>query len=71
MKSGIKTTEFWASLAASVLGILTTLGVFTPAQAGELAQGAASIAGAVITAGPIVGYALSRGKAKSAPAARR
>lgn len=65
MKNGIKTTEFWSSLAASGFGILTTLGLFTQAQAGEMTQAVTAIAGAIITAVPIVGYAISRGKAKA------
>lgn len=64
MKPGIKTSEFWASLATSLFGVATTLGLLTPEQAGTLVQSVTAIAGAVITAAPIVGYALSRGRAK-------
>ena len=64
MKPGYKTTEFWTSLAAGLLGVATTLGLFTPDQAGDLVKAVEAIAGAVLTAAPIIGYALSRGSAK-------
>ncbi len=63
-KPGYKTTEFWASLSTSTMGILVTLGVFTPDQANTLVQSVTAVAGAIIAALPVLGYALSRGKAK-------
>lgn len=58
MKSGWKTTEFWLSLAAAVVGSLLAAGAF-PAEspwARALGALAASLAA--------VGYSASRGAAK-------
>lgn len=60
MKPGLKTSEFWFSLAAAVVGVLLTSGVFgsgTPAEqvAGIIAAGLAA-----------AGYSVSRGAVKAA-----
>lgn len=64
MKSGVKTSEFWVSVIISILGVLVALGVITPEQQGTLSESIQQIAGAIMAAAPIVGYALSRGAAK-------
>ena len=58
MKSGYKTTEFWMSAAAAIVGLLMTAGVFDEAGTTMKALGlaAAGLASA--------GYAVSRGIAK-------
>ena len=66
-KPGWKTTEFWLTMPAVVLGILATAGVFTPEEANTLGQAITQIAGAVISALGVFGYNLSRGKAKGGP----
>lgn len=57
MKAGIKTTEFWLSIAAFVLGIVIT---FIPEG-----HWAYTIVGGIISALAAAGYSWSRGKAKS------
>ena len=64
IKAGVKTSEFWASLAASVFGVLTILGVVGQAEATEAVKSIEIIAGSLITAVSTGMYALSRGKAK-------
>lgn len=64
MKSGIKTSEFWVSVVVSILGVLVALGVITPEQQGTLSESVNQIAGAIMAAAPVVGYAISRGSAK-------
>jgi len=64
MKPGIKTSEFWVTVIISILGVLVALGVITPEQKDTLAQSIQQIAGAVMAAAPVIGYALSRGRAK-------
>lgn len=57
IKSGLKTTEFWISLAAAVASFVIAQGFITEDQ----------VANVVSVAGPIVaafGYSLSRGLAK-------
>lgn len=64
IKSGMKTTEFWVSLAGGIFGVLVTLGVFTPDQAADLTKSIGEIAGGIITAISAASYAISRGIAK-------
>ena len=64
MKAGIKTSEFWASVVVSLLGVLVALGVINPDQQKVLTNSVHQITGAIMAAVPIVGYAISRGHAK-------
>ncbi len=64
IKAGMKTTEFWVSLAGGLFGVMVTLGVFTADQAAELTNSVGDMAGGVITAVSAAGYAISRGLAK-------
>ena len=64
IKSGVKTTEFWVSLAGGIFGVMVTLGVFTADQAADLTRTVGEIAGGIITAISAAGYAVSRGIAK-------
>lgn len=59
MKPGIKTTEFWLSLTAILLGALTTSGLL-----GE-GSTAARIAGLAVTVLAALGYTAARSKTKS------
>lgn len=65
-KPGIKTTEFWATLVAAIVGVMTMMGVFTPAEASQMTSGLGQIIGGVFAIVPIVGYIWSRGKVKAA-----
>ena len=56
MKPGIKTTEFWLTLLASLAGA---------AQAAFAGTAAGQIAGLVVMALASAGYSASRGRAKS------
>jgi len=58
LKSGIKTSEFWLSAAAAIVGLLMTSGVF--ADASIWSKGLGLAAAALASAG----YAVSRGMAK-------
>lgn len=64
MKQGWKSTEFWASIATALTGLATTLGYLTPEQASPLVQAVTQIAGGVIMAASVLGYAISRGLSK-------
>jgi len=64
IKSGIKTTEFWVSLATGIFGVLVTIGFFTPEQANDLIDSVREFSGAIITAISVASYAISRGLAK-------
>ena len=68
VKSGFKTTEFWVSLATGIFGVLVTLGIFTPEQAGDITTSVGQVAGGIITAITAAAYAISRGRAKNNPA---
>jgi hypothetical protein len=60
LKPGYKTTEFWLSLAAMVLGAIYSSGAISDSgTAAKIAGLAASVLGAL-------GYAVSRGLAKAA-----
>ncbi len=64
MKSGYKTTEFWTSLAAGVLGVAVTLGMVSPDEASAMSSTVTTIAGTVLTALAAMGYSVSRGLSK-------
>lgn len=70
MKPGWKTSEFWLTLITQILGILQLAGVLKAEEAGPLSQGTGQIIGGLMTIGPPIGYAISRGIAKlKAPSA--
>ena len=64
-RPGIKTTEFWVSIFAAAMSILTTSGVFTPEQASTTVGAAIQLGGLVGVVGSAFGYSLSRGRAKT------
>lgn len=57
-KPGIKTTEFWLSLAAAVVGVLAASGGLDPASP------AAKVVGITAVVLAAMGYSVSRGLAK-------
>lgn len=57
MKAGIKTTEFWLTVAANVVGALLASGQFTEGTTAKLI----GVAAMVLTT---MGYTVSRGAAK-------
>lgn len=70
MKPGVKTTEFWLTLVAAVLGVLVAGGFLTPeesAQAQSVVEALIEqLAGVVIAVGPIVAYIRARAEVKAA-----
>lgn len=63
-KPGIKTTEFWMTLSANVVGILILSGIFTPAAAAAYLLLAEKICGLLVITVPLGLYIYSRIKAK-------
>lgn len=63
-KPGIKTTEFWMTLAANIVGILLLTGIFTPVAAAAYLILAEKVCGLLIIAVPLGLYIYSRIKAK-------
>ena len=63
-KPGIKTTEFWASLIAQLVGIAALFGWLTPDRAGDVQAGATAVAGGLLQGLSAFGYSLARGNAK-------
>jgi hypothetical protein len=57
-KKGIKTTEFWFSAVAAIVGLLYASGVIAPDSGGDKILG---LAATVLAA---MGYTISRGIAK-------
>ena len=57
-KKGIKTTEFWFSAAAAIVGLLYASGVIAPDSGGDKMLG---LVGSVLAS---MGYTISRGLAK-------
>jgi hypothetical protein len=64
MKPGWKTTEFWLSLAANAVGVLSVAGQL---PVPDNMKSGAQTAGAIITATATAAYAISRALAKKAP----
>jgi len=63
-KPGIKTTEFWMTIAANIVGILILTGVFTPVAAAAYLLLAEKVCGVLIMGIPLGLYIYSRVKAK-------
>lgn len=61
-KSGFRTTEFWLSSAATLLGLLLASGVFD----GDTESVAAKIVGGAVSILAALGYTASRTKVKAA-----
>ena len=70
MKPGYKTTEFWLTLLAQIIGLLTMTGVIKPEEATPYLQGGGQLVGGLMTVIPQIAYAFSRGKAKTTAAAK-
>ena len=57
-KKGIKTTEFWFSAAAAMVGLLYASGLIAPETGGD------KVLGLIATVLAAMGYTVSRGLAK-------
>ena len=62
MKPGVKSTEFWLSLLAVILGALTTAGLFDDPS---MPTWAGKVVGLAISVLAALGYTASRGLVKS------
>jgi hypothetical protein len=65
IKSGLETSEFWITIASVVVGLLTSLGLFTPGGSDDLVKAFAAIIGGIATIVPAVVYIISRFKLKN------
>jgi len=59
-KPGFKTSEFWLTAAATIVGLLVASGAF--ADAGPIGKALALLASALATAGYSYGRSLAKGK---------
>jgi hypothetical protein len=66
IRAGIKTTEFWLTLAAQILGVVIALGYADPDGAGMWDK----ITGLVIVGLGAFGYTVARSKVKAAEASK-
>ncbi len=64
MKAGIKTTEFWISMGAAIVGVVAASGFFTPDQASTITNAITQLGGIITTVAAAFGYSISRGMAK-------
>ena len=65
MKPGIRSTEFYATLATNVVGLLVLFGYVAPEAGDPLIAAIGQVVGGLMVVLGNVGYAISRGKAKS------
>ena len=65
MKPGVKTSEFWVSLAGLLGGLAALFGVIPQETVGDLQGAIGQVAGGVIAGLSALGYAMSRGKVKA------
>jgi hypothetical protein len=66
IRAGIRTTEFWLTLAAQILGVIIALGYADPDGVGMWDK----IAGLVIVGLGAFGYTVARSKVKAAEAGK-
>ena len=64
VKPGWKTTEFWVTVVAQILGIMALSGVITPEASGEMAGAVEQVTGGVMVLISQISYAIARAKAK-------
>jgi hypothetical protein len=64
IKPGWKTTEFWVSIGGAIAGLGVLTGMFTPEESEQINASMTTIIGGVMTVVSVIGYALTRGKAK-------
>lgn len=64
LKPGILTTEFWGSIATSLVGILILLGYVEPVEGDQLVQAVVAGVGGLLVLGTQVAYIVGRIKLK-------
>ena len=60
MKSGVMTTEFWAMILSTVVGVGVMSGLVEPSAKDTLVQSLNALVGATMAIVPIVSYIASR-----------
>lgn len=66
MKSGVKTSEFWLTMAAVVFGVLAQFGVFAPESCNaNWCEPASQAVGFVVMVLAAMGYTYNRSKLKA------
>jgi len=65
MKPGFKTSEFWLTVIAQLLGVLALTGVVTPEQVTEFNKLAVQVIGGCIQLVTLVAYIMGRSKVKT------
>lgn len=68
MKPGWKSTEFLVTVGVQIVGLLLTLGIFTPEQAGAMEKAIPQLGGMAAMLVASFGYSISRGEAKKGEA---
>lgn len=68
-KPGVWTTEFWLTLATTIIGALAASGVIPQADADPMTSASGKIIAGVLAAVGLVSYIVSRTMVKKAPAA--
>lgn len=66
IKDGIKTTEFWVTIASQLVGLLVLFGLFNSDQAETVKSAVGYIAGGIIQLVPVALYIWGRVKVKAA-----
>lgn len=64
MKPGIKTTEFWYTMGAQMIGLLALLGYLSPDEAEPMGKAVESVVGGVFMALTGVSYIIGRVRLK-------
>lgn len=64
IKAGVRTTEFYVTLASLLAGVAAMLGWLSPEQADAVPKAVGQVAGGVIAGAAALGYTVSRGMAK-------
>jgi hypothetical protein len=60
LKAGYKTTEFWLTLVAQAVGILTAMGLVSPAHSSDLSNAINTVIGASLALGTALAYIFNR-----------
>lgn len=60
LKPGYKTSEFWVTMVAQVVGLLTAMGVVSPAHTSDLSMAINTVIGALLALLPAMAYIFNR-----------
>lgn len=65
MKQGTKTSEFYITIAVTIIGLLAMFGVVKPDSQQQLVDSTTQIVNAVVAVAPVVVYIIGRSWMKS------